>query len=244
MLPIDPGLRDQFVEDLLAGFDLGAAPQADARQQLLAIVCHDLRNPLATITGSIGLLRRQALSASGQAALDRMERSAARMAKLIGDLLDYSRVREEGAISLKRRPVDLHAVCRDSVEECRAAHPGKTILLETLGGGAASVDPDRVEQALTNLIVNAVQHGGDGPVRVQSIATAAHALEIKVHNAGAAIPQDMLPDLFRPFHHHAPGGLGLGLFIVAQVAAAHGGRAWAESSSEAGTTFTIELPRS
>ena len=99
--------------------------------------------------------------------------------------------------------------------------------------------------------MNAIEHGTSGPIHVHSIATAAHLVEIKVHNAGAVIPVDVLPELFKAYRRgvrgKAPGsgaGLGLGLFIVAQIAAAHGGRVFAESSATAGTTFTIQLPRS
>ncbi|MGZ6142150.1 MAG: sensor histidine kinase [Myxococcales bacterium] len=248
MLPITPGLhqRPQFVgvEELL---DEGvpSAPRAglDAQQRLLAIVGHDLRNPLQTITGSISLLRRQpGLTPSAVASLDRMERSAERMARLIRDLLDCS-AQERGGMPLFRTCADVHAVSRECVEECRAAHPSRTIVLETSGIGTAALDPGRVEQALTNLIVNAIEHGGDGPVRVESVGTATHAVALKVHNGGPAIPADLLPELFQPFHRHAPGGLGLGLYIVAQIAAAHGGSVSAESSEGSGTTFTLQLPR-
>ncbi|MFL5309853.1 MAG: sensor histidine kinase, partial [Myxococcales bacterium] len=137
------------------------------------------------------------------------------------------------------------------VEECRSAHPASEIVLETVGDATGSWDADRIEQALTNLILNAVQYGAASPIRVECIASATHAVEIKVHNGGAVIPADVLPELFKAYRRGIrgkpagrQGGVGLGLFIVAQIAAAHGGRAFAESSAETGTTFTIELPRS
>src|SRR5207244_760767 len=130
------------------------------------------------------------------------------------------------------------------------AHPGCPNVLETTGDGMGSWEADRIEQALTNLVVNAIQHGDGGPILVRSIASAADKVEISVRNAGAVIPADVLPQLFKAYRRGIHGkptdhrsGVGLGLFIVAQIAQAHGGRAWAESSAEAGTTFTIELPR-
>jgi PAS domain S-box-containing protein len=232
--------------------ELGLArSNLEFQQQIIGIVGHDLRNPLATIMGSISLLRHQAgLTTSSVASLDRVARSAARMARLISDLLDYARTRAPGGLPVVLTRSDVHVVSRDSVEECRAAHPSYAIELSTSGDGKGSWDADRIEQALTNLILNAIQHGGGGPVGVHSNASAAHIVEIKVHNGGAAIPADVLPELFKAYRRGIrgepsgrPGGVGLGLFIVAQIAAAHGGRAYAESSAEEGTTFTIELPR-
>ena len=172
------------------------------------------------------------------------------MARLNSDLLDYTRSRGAGGLPVVLSHADLHVICRDSVEECRTAHPSSRVLLETTGNASGSWDADRIEQALTNLIVNAIQHGGGGPIRVHSDATAKQIVAIKVSNGGAVIPADVLPELFKAYRRGIRGessgpsaGLGLGLFIVAQIAAAHGGRVYAESSAGAGTTFTIELPR-
>ena len=229
-----------------------ARSNLEFQQQIIGIVGHDLRNPLATITGSISLLRRQAgLTKSSVESLDRVARSAARMARLISDLLDYARTRAPGGLPVILARADLHTICHDAVQECRSAYPATTIELETAGDATGSWDADRIEQALINLITNAIQYGGTAPVRVQSNASAAHIVEIKVHNGGAVIPADVLPELFRAYRRGIRGeatgrrhGLGLGLFIVAQIAAAHGGLAFAESSAESGTTFTIQLPRS
>ena len=228
-----------------------ARSNLEFQQQIVAIVGHDLRNPLATITGSLALLRRQAgLTTTSQESLDRVARSAARMARLISDLLDYARTRRPGGLPVVLIQADLHGICTGSVEECRSAYPATSILMEKSGDATGSWDVDRIEQALSNLIVNAIQHGAQGPVRVQSIASAPNLVEIKVHNGGAVIPADVLPELFKAYRRGIrggstgrPGGMGLGLFIVAQIAAAHGGRVYAESSALAGTTFTIELPR-
>jgi PAS domain S-box-containing protein len=233
-----------------------ARKNVEFHQQIIGIVGHDLRIPLATIVGSVSLLRRQAgLASSSVASLDRIARSAARMARLISDLLDYARTQTPGGLPVVLARANLHAICKDSVEECRSANPSSNIFLETAGDGTGSWDPDRIEQALTNLITNAIQYGAESPIRVQSITSAAHIVEIKVHNGGAVIPADVLPGLFKAYrrgvrgtaggqHGGQRGGLGLGLFIVSQIAAAHDGQAFAESSAEGGTTFTIQMPRS
>ena len=232
--------------------DLGVArSNLSFQQQIIGIVGHDLRNPLATILGSIALLRRQmGLTPSSIVSLDRAERSATRMARLISDLLDYARTRAPGGLPVVLARVDLHAVCEQSVEECRSAHPSATIRFAASGDGGGCYDADRVEQALTNLIVNAIQHGGESPIEVHSDGSTGDFVEIKVHNGGAVIPADVLPQLFKAYRRGIRGepasrqaGLGLGLFIVDQIAAAHGGRVFAESSQAAGTTFTMQLPR-
>jgi signal transduction histidine kinase len=173
------------------------------------------------------------------------------MARLISDLLDYARTRAPGGLPVVLARADLHAICKDAVQECRSAYPSTTIVLEAFGDGTGSWDADRIEQALINLITNAIQYGGTSPVKVRSLTSAAHIVEIQVHNGGAVIPADVLPELFKAYRRGIRGeptgrrdGLGLGLFIVAQIAAAHGGQAFAESSAESGTTFTIQLPRS
>jgi PAS domain S-box-containing protein len=229
-----------------------ARSNLEFQQQIIGIVGHDLRNPLATITGSIALLRRQeGLTRASVESLDRVARSAARMARLISDLLDYARTRTPGGLPVVLARADLHLICKDALEECRAAHPSTKLSLEMAGDGTGSWDADRIEQALINLITNAIQYGGTSTVVIRSIASAAHIVEIKVHNGGAVIPADVLPELFKAYRRGIRGestarrdGLGLGLFIVAQIAAAHGGSAFAESSPESGTTFTIQLPRS
>jgi signal transduction histidine kinase len=229
-----------------------ARSNVEFQQQIIGIVGHDLRNPLATITGSISLLRRQAgLTPSSVESLDRLARSAARMARLISDLLDYARTRAPGGLPVVLARADLHTICKDAVEECRTAYPSTTVVLETFGDATGSWDADRIEQALINLVTNAIQYGGNAPVRVRSRASAAHIVEIQVHNGGAVIPADVLPELFKAYRRGIRGestgrrdGLGLGLFIVAQIAEAHGGLAFAESSVDGGTTFTVQLPRS
>ena len=172
------------------------------------------------------------------------------MARLISDLLDYARTRAPGGMPVILARANLHAICKDAVEECRGAHPSSAIVLETTGDATGSWDADRIEQALTNLITNAIQYGASSTIRVQSIESAPQVVAIKVHNGGAVIPGDVLPELFKAYRRGIRGdtsshrsGLGLGLFIVAQIAAAHGGRAYAESSANDGTTFTIEIPR-
>jgi sigma-B regulation protein RsbU (phosphoserine phosphatase) len=226
-----------------------ARANLDFQREIIPIVGHDLRNPLAAITGSISLLRRQpGLTPLSLESLDRMSRGAARMARLITDIVDFARTRTPGCLPLKLAPIDLHALCEGVIAECRIAWPRSRLVLETYGDGRGLWDAQRIEQALTNLIVNAIQHGGSAVVTVQSDASAEDHVELKVHNQGLPIPKAALSDLFKAYRRGraAAGsetGLGLGLFIVDRIAAAHGGRVDVESSAKGGTEFVLELPR-
>jgi signal transduction histidine kinase len=226
-----------------------ARANLDFQREIIPIVGHDLRNPLAAITGSISLLRRQpGLTPLSLESLDRMSRGAARMARLITDIVDFARTRTPGGLPLKLAPVDLHALCEGVIAECRFAWPQSRLVLKTYGDGRGIWDAQRLEQALTNLIVNAIQHGGSAVVTVQSEASAEDLVELKVHNRGLPIPRAALADLFKAYRRgraaaNSDTGLGLGLFIVDRIAAAHGGRVDVESSAKGGTEFVLELPR-
>src|SRR5207248_8786959 len=118
-------------------------------------------------TGSMSLLRRQAgLTPSSVASLDRVARSAARMARLISDLLDYARMHTPGGLPVVLARANLHAICTESVEECRSANPSSEIVLETVGDATGSWDPDRIEQALTHPIANAIQYAPAAPLPI------------------------------------------------------------------------------
>src|SRR5205085_7954064 len=107
--------------------------------------------------------------------------------------------RTQGGLPVVLARANLHAICKDAVDECRSAYPSTTITLETVGDATGSWDADRIEQALINLITNAIQYGGTSPVRVKSSASAAHIVDIKVYNGGAVIPADVLPELFKAY---------------------------------------------
>jgi sigma-B regulation protein RsbU (phosphoserine phosphatase) len=222
-----------------------ARANLDFQREIIPIVGHGLRNPLAAITGSISLLRRQpGLTPLSIESLDRMTRGAAQMARLITDIVDFARTWTPGGLPLKLEPADLHALCEGVIAECRVARPQCRLVLETHGDGRGIWDAQRIEQALTNLILNAIQHGGSEVVTVHSSGSAADLVELKVHNEGLPIPRAALSDLFTAHGRgHAEMGLGLGLFIVDRIAAAHGGRVDVESSVERGTEFVLQLPR-
>jgi signal transduction histidine kinase len=225
------------------------------REQLLAVLGHDLRNPLGAISASVFLLcRSEGLGERERQALERIRRSSARMARLIDDILDFARSRLGGGIPVTRQHMNMADTCRSVLEELQVTFPERQILFEARGDTWGEWDPDRVAQVLGNLVFNALQHGReDTPVRTSVRDDGADVL-LEVSNQGEPIPPELLPRLFDPFKrrpedqrpHEGRSGsrsLGLGLHIVRQIALAHGGEVEVRSSAEAGTRFTVRWPR-
>jgi signal transduction histidine kinase len=214
-------------------------------EQLLAIVSHDLRAPLAAIVASTQLALRRAGEDEGLLrALRRASSSADRMRRMIEDLLDFTRARLGGGIPISPREADLGKIARYAVEEAQAANPEHP-LVHRLHYEKGFYDPDRMSQVVQNLVANALQHGAvRAPVVVETRVEGENAI-LEVSSQGEPIPEEVLPHLFEPFRHGSPGkarNLGLGLFIVREVVRAHGGSVWVRSGP-GGTTFTIQLPR-
>ena len=217
-------------------------------QQLIGIVSHDLRNPLnVVLLGSAALLMRGQLSETDAGAVARIRSAAQRAARLIGDLLDVTRARLGEPLALRLVEVDLEPVARQVVEELRSIHPDREIRLEASGETRGRWDPDRVAQVIENLVANAVKYGQRwAPVSVRLAATE-DEVRVDVNNRGEPIPPEARRTIFEPGMRAAddPTGqsVGLGLFIVERITAAHGGRVEVASSAEEGTTFTVHLPR-
>jgi len=165
------------------------------------------------------------------------------MQAMISDLLDFARTRHGQGMPVRPRPARLGEICQSAVEEVRSAWPTRTVAIEVSGDDGATLDPGRVEQVVSNLVANALAHGAaDAPVEV-AIREDGAAVCLEVTSQGATIPPQRLPTLFDPFHpSDAPGGVGLGLYIVDQIARAHGGSAAARSAGGR-TTFTVRFPR-
>jgi signal transduction histidine kinase len=170
---------------------------------------------------------------------------------MIEQLLARTRSRLGGGLEVKPEPVDLGAPLKNIVDELRTAHPASTIVFDPSPPIVGAWDRDRLEQVFSNLVGNALHHGTkDAPVTVDCRTVGDEAV-VRIHNEGPAIPQDVRTRLFDPFRRGAresrtkhTAGLGLGLFISAQIIKAHGGRIEVDSSAERGTTFTVILPRS
>ena len=220
------------------------------KDRQIAVLAHDLRNPLTTITAAIRLLGRLPESDQAQAQaqarkeqlLLRVERGLTRMNGMIRDLLDYARA-GSGAIPIVRERMDLADLARDLVDEFEIADPNRRIDLTRSGETTGSWDRTRLYQALSNLVGNATHYGhGDASI---TVAGDGRHVEIAVHNSGPPISLDLLSVIFEPFKRGGGGdgaGLGLGLYIVRAIAQAHGGDVTVTSSTELGTTFKLRLP--
>jgi signal transduction histidine kinase len=216
----------------------------------MAVVGHDLRTPLTSIRMSAEALASAGLDPRQQARVQRILSSADRMTDMIRDLLDFSRARRGLGIVLGSDRVCLGEVCRGAVEEVRQAHAGREVALSVAEDTWLDGDRSRLGQVVSNLLVNAVQHGAPGErIEVDVSATPA-AVTVRVHNQGPPIPEAALPRVFEPFRRgdadaqpRSGRNLGLGLFIVREIVRAHGGAVEVRSRAGDGTTFTVRLPR-
>jgi len=228
---------------------------ARSRDTFLAILGHDLRSPLSAIANSGLYLAAPGLLPAGAPleAAKRVNRSVARMSVMIKDLLEYTRTRLGRAIPISPQAGSMGEICRVAYDEIRAAHPERSFRLEMSGDLLVHFDGERMQQVLSNLLNNAVQHGE----RSQPITLSArgHAEKVTVHvsNRGRPIPADQLQVIFNPLvqipsalveEDSSPStSLGLGLYIAHEIMTRHGGTIVAESSQEAGTVFSAHLPR-
>ncbi len=218
----------------------------ELREQFIAVLGHDLRNPLAAVAMGATLLQRKAHDpVSVTTAAQRIERSTLRMSRLIDDVLDFARGRLGSGIGVS---VSVTSSLGPSLEgvtaELREAHPDRRITSDIALDGSVRCDVDRVQQLLSNLLANALSHGqASAPVGV-SARFDGDVVVIQVHNEGDPIPADRIDKVFAPFWRRtaAREGLGLGLYICAQIARSHAGTVTATSSAEQGTTFTARLP--
>ncbi len=193
-------------------------------ETMMAVLTHDLRTPLASILLCADKLALDLpADPAVQRTLGHLESSAQRMARMVEQLLDFSKIRT-GGLRLHHDDCDVGEVAATVVAEIARAHPQARIELQMDGDTCLQGDPDRLAQLLSNLVGNAVLHGGDAPVHVQLRGVASGPLHLAVRNAGR-IPDELLPRLFEPFKasFHDSRGLGLGLFIASEFARAHGG---------------------
>jgi sigma-B regulation protein RsbU (phosphoserine phosphatase) len=218
---------------------------AELREQFIAVLGHDLRNPLASIAAGARLMLKAKTPEDALRLEAMMQSSVGRMAKMIESVMDLARGRLGGGISLSKAITAIEPVLDQVVAELAAAHPERSIETHFQLETPVFCDPARVAQLFSNLVGNAISHGTpDQPVRVDASAGAGR-FELSVTNAGPAISDDARKRLFQPFYRgeaHGPSqGLGLGLYIAAEIAKAHGGSIEVESS-EAETRFTFRMP--
>jgi signal transduction histidine kinase len=220
---------------------------AELREQFIAVLGHDLRNPLSSVGAAAELLVRRQTEPELVKLGNRLKASTRRMSGLIDDVLDLARVRLGSGMHLSIREADfLASALKDVIDEVRAANPQLDIRDDIAINGAVRCDQGRVQQVLSNLLGNAVTHGApDAPITVRA-AIEGDNLVLSVTNGGAPIPEDDLAKIFQPYwrpaHSKPGGGLGLGLYIASEIVAGHGGTLQATSRASEGTRFLVTLP--
>jgi signal transduction histidine kinase len=224
-----------------------------SKKMFLAILGHDLRNPLATvIMASQFMLETGELTEPHLSLTTRILRGAKRMNAMVGDLLDFTRALFGSGIPITRAEMDMGKVVGHAVEEMAIAQPESVLRCNTSGDLWGNWDSARISQMLANLLGNAVQHGSPKtPITVTAHGEAKEVV-LQVHNQGPAIPASDLHGLFSPLKRlrsgetaeRASSNLGLGLYIAEQIVTAHGGTIDVSSSDDTGTSFTVHLPRS
>lgn len=223
--------------------------RASFAEQMIAIVSHDLKNPLTAIKMASDILARGERTARETKMLGHISQSADRAERMIADLLDLALARVGQGITISPSTVDLHTFVRASVDELRMAFPEATLLHRCVGTGSARLDGDRVQQIIGNLVANSVAYGDlQQPITITitSRVEQDHTL-VSVQNRGAAIPESLMGVLFEPMIRGAETGsdarsVGLGLFIVREIVRAHDGVVSVNSTPESGTIFTAKFP--
>lgn len=222
-----------------------------SRDMFLAILGHDLRNPLSVVTSGSGFIMQASdIPPKYVLAATRMFNGAKRMAGLINDLIDFTRTRLGPGIPIHAKDGDFVGICNQVIDELRTYHSEHQIVLNAPPRLESQFDPGRIGQMLSNLIGNAIQHGvGDSPI-VVDLDGDDRQVTISVTNHGPAIPTTRFNSIFDPLVRAGGGdnpmestSLGIGLFIAREIARAHNGEVTVTSDPVAGTRFTVSIPR-
>ncbi|WP_043517245.1 ATP-binding protein [Achromobacter arsenitoxydans] len=244
-LPAELDAADNLRDELSHIATSRTADVDRARTALLAMLGHDLRDPLQSISMAATLLSR---TDSGARMGERIRYSSGRMQRLISQVLDLSRLQGGLGLGIEKRLCDLSALLASLIEEKRQAYPGLRIEPEVPAGLTLMADTDRIAQVVTNLMSNARQHGAPRQPILVKAEQAGDVIELTVTNHGEPIAPDLLAHLFSPFkpesvgHSRNRSGLGLGLYIAEQVVRDHGGRISVECRDGL-VIFTVTLPR-
>lgn len=221
------------------------------REQFLAILGHDLRNPLAAVvTGATFLTISKNVGDRELKVAARILGSASRMSRMVNDLLDLTRTRLGAGIPIAPKPMDLAQVCAQVILELEAVHPANRLRADFTGNMIGEWDSDRLTQVVANLVGNALEHGTVHGVVSITINGDGEEVVLSVHNDGPCIPEDAIKQIFEPMTRQPAQdsdrnvtGLGLGLYIAREIVTAHGGVICVTSTAQEGTTFTVKLPR-
>jgi signal transduction histidine kinase len=223
------------------------------RDLFLAVLGHDLRAPLATVALAADLLTRPGIAGEKVAPLaQKAKRSAMLMGAMVTDLLGFTRLQMNAGMPTNRLMIDAQEVCQAAVADARAMYPGSTIVFRPSGNLTGSFDAVRLQQLVTNLLINAAQYSSkDHDVTLEATGSD-DAITISVGNVGPVIPPESLNTIFQPLVQLEPDSdedarpttsLGLGLFIAQETTAAHNGKLTVTSTEAEGTVFSAHFPR-
>ncbi len=237
---LESGRRLATVEASLTDVRAGS----ELREQFIAVLGHDLRNPLASISAGTRLLQKTRKDDKDTSILAMMANSVTRMAALIDNVLDFARGRLGGGLTLMRSREPLAPALRQVIDELQSTHPERVVQADIDLSAPVLADRVRIGQLLSNLLGNALAYGAPGePVRIR--ASTNGRFELSVCNAGDPIPQATMDRLFSPFSRgevrENQQGLGLGLYIASEIARAHGGKIDVTSSPQE-TCFAFTMP--
>ena len=220
--------------------------ESQFRDQFFGMLGHDLLGPISTIHLSAALLINNGeRSADELRYASRILKSCDRLARMVRDITDFTRGRFGEPMHVTRARADLGTILHDIIDEVQCANPNVVIDFATSGDLSGEWDSERLAQLLSNLLMNAIQHGGAKQVSVRVKNENSQVL-IEVHNEGPPIPQDVMATIFNPlgrerYSEQHRAGLGLGLFICKEIVKAHGGTITVTSARDAGTTFAVRL---
>jgi signal transduction histidine kinase len=223
--------------------------QVQFAETLVGIVSHDLRNPLNVIQLNATLLERSPLREELVRCVHRIQSSSAMSLRLIRDLLDFTQARVGGGIPVVRSPGDIIEIVQQTLDEARIAHPHRRFALDVMGDGSGTWDADRIAQLMSNLLNNALVYGAASSPITVAVHGGDTRVQLRIHNEGEPIAPDVQAALFEPLRQGpsragvAQRNIGLGLYIVQEIARAHGGSVSLESADGAGTSFIVDLPR-
>lgn len=235
---------DQILSEGIARFTERLDQEADL---FTASVGHDLSNPVNAVIASAHRLKlSNRLTEAERGSVDRIARASERLSGMLADLRDFTRARLGGLIVVHREPCDLARIVKEVVDELDGLYGTGRIRLDSRGSCEISGDRKRLAQLVSNVVANALQHGTPGCEVKVRVFSEADRVVLEVHNSGSAIEPAKIKTLFDPMARSVEtddSRLGLGLYIVRQIALAHEGKVSIASSKDAGTVFTVRLPK-
>jgi signal transduction histidine kinase len=216
-----------------------------SRELYLGILGHDLRNPLAAISGWAGMLLQRQTVGRSEALASKIVANAARMSHMISDLIELTRLRFGTGIPIHPIHTSMRRICADAIEEIEAIYPERIFQLDCNSEFCGEWDNVRITQVISNLLGNAAYHGGSSFPVIVTVKREGKWLELAVHNQGTTIPPEVIPRIFESLFQggsHAGAGLGLGLYIVKEIISAYGGTIEVSSSDDEGSRFVARIP--